>query len=381
MNEKQQLERNESYLAADPGNPELLAAVIDLCIATGAYERAAHHLDVALRQFPGNDYFLARRGQLQLAMRQWQEASDLYAGLLARQADINLAYNLAYALQWQGRHADAHAAMAPYLSSPDLSAAMVILVLRGLHHMASLEDAFALIDVQMARCQADPAFLAAASLICLDGERLEQAEQLSKAALALGAQLSPDGQPALEALVTSGALALARADAATAAGVFEQALAQNPGEGRSWSGLGTASLLLRDFAAAQAQLQKAVACLPGHIGSWHLLGWSCLFCNELGAAQAAFQSALELDRNFGESHGGMAVVLARQGERAAAEAAIERAQRLDPQGLSALYAKMILAGQTDDPARFRALAGRLLSTRQGAFGQNLGEMLAKYEAQ
>jgi hypothetical protein len=29
---------------------------------------------------------------------------------------------------------------------------------------------------------------------------------------------------------------------------------------------------------------------------------------------------------------------------------------------------MILSGQTEDPERFRALAGRLLASRQGAFG-------------
>lgn len=377
MNEAmQQLERSEGYLAADPDNIELLARVIDLSLAAGQPERAGRHALAAVRRYPDDDFLRARLGTAHIAQRQWSEAAAVFAALLARHADINLAYNLAYAQVWLGRHADAYAAMAPYIETATLTPPMVTLLVRVMHHLGEGERAIALAEAHMADCGGDAVFLAALSLACLDAGELERAEQFSAAALAAGGER----RAPLEALVTAGSLALARTDSDAAIAHFEQVLALNPDEGRSWSGLGTASLLKRDLPAAQQQMERAVQHMPSHIGSWHLLGWSRLLDGKLDAARAAFDTALGLDRNFGESHGALAVVQAMRGQRAEAEASIARAQGLDGEGLSARYAQMILSGQTQDPERFRALAMRLLSTRQGAFGQNLGELLKRYEA-
>jgi len=377
MNEAmQQLERSEGYLAADPDNIELLARVIDLSLAAGQPERAGRHALAAVRRYPDDDFLQARLGTAHLAQRQWDEAAAVFAALLARRADVNLAYNLAYAQLWLGRHADAYATMAPYLETATLSAPMVTLLVRVMHHLGEGDRAIALAEAHLAGGANDAELLAAVSLVCLDAGQLEQAEKFSAAALAgEGGRRAP-----LEALVTAGSLALARTDSDAAIAHFQQALAANPDEGRSWSGLGTASLLKRDLPAAQQQMEQAVKHMPSHIGSWHLLGWSRLLDGKLEAARAAFDTALGLDRNFGESHGALAVVLAMQGRRAEAEASIARAQGLDGEGLSARYAQMILSGQTQDPQRFRALAMRLLSTRQGAFGQNLADVLQRYEA-
>ena len=372
----QQLERSEGYLAADPDNVELLARVIDLSLAAGQPERAGRHALAAVRRYPDDDFLLARLGTAHIAQRQWDEAAAVFGALLARHADVNLAYNLAYAQLWLGRHADAYASMAPYLETAALTAPMVTLLVRVLHHLGEGERAIALGQARLADCGDDPELLSALSLVCLDAGELALAEQYSAAALAReGQRRTP-----LEALVTAGSLALARTDGDAASAHFERVLAVNPDEGRSWSGLGTASLLKRDLPAARTQLERAVKHMPTHIGSWHLLGWSRLLDGDLDGARAAFDTALGLDRNFGESHGALAVVQAMQGRRAEAEAGIARAERLDGEGLSARYAQMILAGQTQDPERFRALAMRLLSTRQGAFGQNLGELLKRYEA-
>lgn len=375
MNETmQQLERSEGYLAIDPDNQELLARVIDLSLAANDVERAMRHAQTALQRYQDDAFFLSRLGTVHLASQQWTEAALVFEQLLARHADLNLAYNLAYAYVWQGRHADAYAAMLPYLEAPELTPAMVTLMVRAMHHLGEGARAVALADAHLARCGDDATFLAAASLVCFDEGKLEQAEQLSAAALALG-------RAPIEALVTSGSLALGRIDSDTAIAQFQQALALNPVEGRSWSGLGTASLLKRDLPAAQQQLEQAVKHMPGHIGTWHLLAWSRIFAGQLDGALAAFKTALSLDRNFGESHGGVAVAQAMQGQREAAAASIDRALGLDGESLSARYAQMILAGQTEDPVRFRALAMRLLSSRQGAFGQNMADLLKQYESQ
>ncbi|MTV41470.1 tetratricopeptide repeat protein [Duganella radicis] len=376
----QQLERSEAYLAVDPDNKELLARVVDLSLAAADHARAERHALAALQRYPKDAYFLARLGQVYLAQQKWRAAEEVFAALSARYADINLAYNLAYALVWQQRHAEAYAALEPHLAAPELTAPMLTLAVRALHHMGEGDRAITLGEARMERGRDDADFLSALSLVCLDAERLEQAEQLSDAAMTLRTQGADASAVPLEALVTAGSLALARADGDAATSRFQQVLARNPAEGRSWSGLGTASLLKRDNDAAQQQLEQAVKYMPGHIGSWHLLAWSRIFAGRLDKAQAAFQQALDLDRNFGDSHGGMAVVQAMQGAREQAQASIDRALGLDRDSLSARYAQMILAGQTEDPERFRALAMRLLSSRQAAFGRSVGELLEQYES-
>lgn len=369
----QQLERTESYLAADPANTRLLAAAIDHALAAGLPERAGQHAEAAVARYPDDDVLAARLGNALLAQRRHEQAAALFDALLGRHADPALAYGAAYAWYCLERPDQALARLQPYADGAALAPQGVLLLVRVLHLSGDPEQALALALAQRARCGDDPALLAAASLAALDANQLEPAQSLAEVALA-GPQRPP------EALVTAGSLALARMDPDSAAMLLAEVVAARPAEGRAWSALGMASLLQRDLAAARSQLETALRYMPGHIGSWHSLGWCCLFGGDRNGARAAFERALELDRNFGETHGALAVVLAQEGAREAAARAIERALALDPQGLAARYAQMVLAGQTEDPERFRQLARRLMQSRQGAFGRTLSDLMDAYQA-
>ncbi|NVE01847.1 tetratricopeptide repeat protein [Massilia sp. BJB1822] len=368
-----QLARTESYLAVDPGNTELLARAIDLGLAAGDAEKAAAHAQAALRQHPEDSFFQSRLGHVLLAQHQWEAAAALFSALLARFADANLAYNLAFARQAQGRFAEVRAALEPFARDAALAAPAATVLLRALHHLADFDAALALIARQEAQGQTDGVFFAVAGVVFLDAEQLQDAQRCSEAALA-------QGQASTEALVLSGSLALGHADGARASQAFEQALARNPAEGRAWSGLGIASMLELELPKAQQQLEQAVHYLPEHIGSWHALGWCRIFRQDLPGAEAAFRTALEMDRNFGDSHGGLAAVQALQGQRALAEEGIERALRLDRQSLSARYAQMVLSGEAADPVKFSVLARRILAGRPAPLGGSIGDLLAQREA-
>jgi Flp pilus assembly protein TadD len=267
-------------------------------------------------------------------------------------------------------HGDALAVLQPH--EDVLHAAGVTLLVRVLHLQGDPEQALAVALRQRGRCGDDAALLAAASLAALDSDELEQAQALSDAALAGGTR------PA-EALVTAGSLALGRMESDVADKLLNEVLATRPEEGRAWSALGMASLLRRDLPAARTQLETALRFMPGHIGTWHSMGWCCLFAGDRAGAESAFRQALELDRNFGESHGGLAVVQAMTGQREEAQRSIDRALGLDGQSLSARYAQMVLAGQTEDPERFRQLARRIAQSRQGPFGRTLAELMDIYQ--
>lgn len=367
------LERNEGYLASDPGNGTLLATVVDLCLAAGQPQRAEQHVRAALGRQPGDPYLRSMLGHTLLAQRQWAAATELFGVLLAEYPDAGLAYNFGLGCLWLGRWQEGWQALSPYVEGPGAApaAAAVSLALRLLHRLGELEKASALVERFKAVLAQEPDFLGSASAVCLDHGNLEQAAELSGKALAYGRPI--------EALVVAASVALARTDEKAAVPLFEEALAANGREARAWAGLGMASMLRKDLGRAQQQLEQAVHYMPGHIGTWHLLAWARLYSGNLEGATAAFQTALDLDRNFGESHGGMAVVQAMAGQREQAEASIARALGLDRDSLSARYAQMALNGDLQDPQRFHTLAMRLLSSRAGSFGRSMGEIVQSFQ--
>ncbi|HZV63599.1 MAG TPA: tetratricopeptide repeat protein, partial [Telluria sp.] len=297
----EQLSRIEAYLAVDPDNTDLLAQAIDLGLASGELARAQGHAAAALARYPDDIFFQYRHGHVLSAQQQWAAAAAVFAALLLRNADVNIAASLATCQAWLGQYQAIVDTLTPYRDAPELPAAAATALLRALHHLGRIDEASALVDAEVARLAGDAHFLGAASLLRLDQDRSADAAAFSEAALALGARST-------EALVVSATLALFDSDTSIAVARFNQVLSANPNEGRSWSGLGMASLLKRDLGAAAEQLEQAVRLMPTHIGSWHTLGWCRIFGGELDKARAAFAQALALDRNFGETHGGLAVV-------------------------------------------------------------------------
>lgn len=117
------------------------------------------------------------------------------------------------------------------------------------------------------------------------------------------------------------------------------------------------------LSAAVTGFQRAISLMPMHIGTWHGQGWTHILRKDLAAARVSFEKALELDRNFAESHGGLAVVLALQGEAEAAKGQLELADRLDGANLSARYAQAVLSGDAQNAEFVQRLAERLLKAR------------------
>lgn len=367
-----QLDRFERFLAVDPANPHLLATAIDLSLAQGRLDTALKHAQSAIALRPNDLTFMNRYGSVLIARGQLDEAQTVLEKLAAQTADVAVAFNLALVYFRQGRYAQARSTFEPYLGQQGAAPAGVTLFVRTLHHLGDIENAVRVAAHYKAVCCRDADFLAAAGLAYLDDDQLDAARHFSEAALALGKR-------PLEALVVGGSVALARDDADAAKAFFNEALSVSPSDGRSWSGLGMASLLTGELGDARDQLQHAVEHMPAHIGSWHALGWCQIARGELADARETFDAALALDRNFGESHGGVAVVAALQGRNADAEASMQRALRLEPEGLSAKYAGMVLSGVTSDPEKFRTLALKIISTRPGHMGAMLARALAKRE--
>lgn len=363
------LQRMEGYLAVDPRNRDLLAGVIDLNLQVGQADRAGIHVNQALTFYPDDPFFRHRQATVLIAQNVFDAAETVLSALLQEVSNPHILYNLAYVHFRQQRFQQARDDLATLMDATDVTGLVVTLYLRTLHHLKDVKHALEVVASHRDRLTADVEFLAVASLLYLDDGQIDMARQFSIAAQAGGAH-------PLEALVVSGNVALAEGDANAARDQFNLAISINPTDGRSWSGLGLSSLLKHDLENATKELERAVAYMPTHIGTLHVLGWCRILAHDLSMAAAIFDTALALDRNFGETHGGMAVIAALQGNRPLAEERIKRALGLDHHSMSARYAQMVLSGEASDPVKFRAAALKILSTRDGPLGGTLAAVLA-----
>jgi tetratricopeptide (TPR) repeat protein len=360
---RQRLQRHEHYLSMDPNNRRLLADVIDMHLLLGQAEQAQQTVTTALQAFPDDSYFRFRQSHVWIAQERWEDAAALLSTLEAVLIDPAVAHNLAYVWFRLGRYDRAKETLAPLVQDGTAAADSVVLYLRSLHHLREIREALRVAELHLPTLT-DPQFLGTTALLYLDDGQLDAARRLSQ-------QAAVAPQRPIESWIVDGTLALSDGELASARLSFEGALALQPHDGRSWYGLGIASLVQQDLPRAREQLQRAAGYLRQHIGSFHALAWCHLLSGDLAAAEQAFVQALAIDRNFGESHGGLAVVYAIQHKTALAEQAIRRANGLDPGGLSARFAQMILDGAVGDQVAFRQAAREAVSARVGNFAQNL----------
>jgi tetratricopeptide (TPR) repeat protein len=365
------VDRLQGFLGEDPDNWSLRAETFDAALAAGQKETARAQVAYALGAHPDDAAWRHREAVLMLSESQYAEAQAAFEALIASgHGDPVIQYNRAYALFAQGQLEAARDVLAPLLSLPDESTDIAwVLWLRCQHRLSHLDDALAaFVGRTFERPHSADAF-GVASLIAIDAARMDDARTWSERALR--------GRPdQLEALVARGTIALSEQDAQGAVEWFQRALQVNPGDGRSWSGLAFARMLQKSFPAALEAFEKAVSAMPDHIATWNGFGWCQFVSKQPEAALECFERSLRLDRNFGETHGSIAVALARLGRTEQAKNEIEVALRLDPKCLSARYAQAILSGEADDPRAFLRLSRRVLSQRPARVGSKSDETLA-----
>ncbi|MEJ5989615.1 tetratricopeptide repeat protein [Ramlibacter sp. PS3R-8] len=366
------LRQLQGYLAQDPANAHLLAEVCDAALSAGEHEAAlqaieaaeAHHLEPAA--------WLHRRAHVAMARCQWDEALAVLARVQAAAGNhAALLHDIALVHLCAGQHAACRDVVATALAEPaiepDMLGRLQALWLRAMHHLGLLSEAWQWVEQQQASRRLQCRAMGVAALLAIDLERFPAATALAEAALA-------DPQPTAEAFVAAAYVALARRQTDQAAGLLQRALQANPRDGRTWSALGLANLQSGDIAGARQHLERAIHTLPGHIGTWHALGWACLLLQDLAAARPAFERALALDRNFGESHAAMALVLLLEGRAAESGHYLRVAERLDSRSVTAGYVRALGSDALGDARSIRALADRLLD-RPGFFGGRLSDSL------
>lgn len=333
MNRASQLSR---LADRDPENPILLCDLLDELLSAGRVAEVAERIGLALaplRDLPGVRF---REARCALLLGDAKRAIEVLQSLVAGMQEVpsGVLHDLAYAQFTEGHADEALNTLARTKGGEGDAVAIALLKARILHRQQQLQTA---LDV-LAGIQSGvrlPEVQGVRALLWLDLG--DNARAGAEAELAL--KVDPEQH---EAALVRGTLALWTMQLQESADVFEHLLEHHPESGRAWLGMGQLRMLGGDIADARAMLERASLQMPDHIGTWHALAWCQLMQGDLAGAKHSFDKAFALDRTFGETHGGFALVHALRGERKEAEESIKRAMRLDPQGRSARYAQSVL---------------------------------------
>jgi tetratricopeptide (TPR) repeat protein len=331
----QSIARYEAYVRADAQNPllwlnlgELYHRASRLDEAIACFERCAH-------DHPAYASARSHLARVLITQHRFPEAERIFRELLASQdRDPSLLYNLALSLYYQKDWAAAEPlfleAKEQGVATPDCFAYLA----RCRHYAGDLAAAQAWCQqwVDASRDVQSRGYLA---LLAMDSGQLTDARCLAAEVLAE----SPDNT---HANLVAGTGSIEAQEIEQALRHFELAISREPDNPRGWLGVGLVHLYQQRSEEAIAALRKALDLLPDSVGVAVTLGWALLASRDARGAERIFRAGIEIDRSFGEAHGGLASALALQRRIDEAQQCIRRAERLDPTGFGAAFARTVV---------------------------------------
>jgi tetratricopeptide (TPR) repeat protein len=364
-----QLKRMLGYLEQDPNNIRLHFDTIDLCFNENQLDHADQVLAAANQVWFDHPGVLNRLAIAALRRNKpAQAAIELDTIVAAGQADAPVRYNLGYASYLVGDYAKARAALEPALADADKVPAIAPIYVLTLQQLGETDAAIAYAERRLASQPNDAELQGVLALLYLDNEKdMEACRRYAAAAL----KNNPSHPMAL---VTASALSLMDEQPVQALQLAEKVVKRNPQDGRAWSAAGLAQMNLLNFPAARQALENAARLMPGHIGTWHALAWVQLLQNDTAGADASFNKARDIDRNFGETQGGLAVTAFLRGEKDKSKTLMDRARRLAPKGMTVMYLKLLELQEQGDQEAVRKFLEDTLKKRPSFKGDTLFDM-------
>ena len=354
-----QLERYKSFLAQDPDNANLTYQVAEMLYRLSEFDESNTLIDQALAKHPGENALLLLKSNIAMATGQASSAVEILESLIAAgHTDKAIRYNLAYALLYVGRHEDALSHLDELQEFSEEMPEVSLLRARVLHHLGDVEQAILSAEKYLDLNPNSSETSGVLALLNYDGGQNEIATKWAEQTLVTNSSN-------LEALITLGSIAVDSQNGDSAKKHFATALEKHPTSGRAWSGLGLTDMLGMDIDKAIDDLGKAVKYMPNHIGTWHALAWCQLITDDIQSAKKSLLASLDIDRNFGETHGGLAVIDVLEGNLDEARIKSKKALRLDPLSFSGRFAQSLLldrSGNTDDAKK---IIHQILSSKIG----------------
>jgi tetratricopeptide (TPR) repeat protein len=359
-----------SYLRLDPGNRVLLKDALQESLRSERWEAARELANAGAAGAPFDADILELVGAIRLHEGRIDEA--LKCLLRARELGTYSArnsYNIAVAHFMHGDHAAALREMDG--RNPEGSVPTVYLLrARCHHHLDEIDLAMASCIEQLAVTPNDAETSGLLALLMQRCGRHEEARDTAAAVLVREPQ-QLEAQLAIASIHSEfGELEQARLE-------FSDLLETHSTCGLGWLGLSLVEIRAGHVGAALASVENATRYLREHVGTWHVLGWIHILRGDGAAAELAFESARLIDRNFAETHGGLAVAAALQGREIEAGELARRALRLNPMCASAQYAKFLILRATGRMAESESLIDEFLARPIGSDNLQMRDIVAR----
>ncbi|GLR70000.1 tetratricopeptide repeat protein [Agaribacter marinus] len=358
MESASKIERLLQFWNQDPTNANLC---IDIITEYGKQKNIEqltqfyHGLSEAVSQQP---LIIWQYGRALVELGNIGDGANEFAKLPDDQSETK-PYSIALCLFLQNQFADADRVISDYVENIGQysSAQLLLLHSKVKYHLGDLQNALALAE-QIRHQLGDSAnqnteLLGLLAMLNFDLLQISDSEKYAKLLLSI-APKHHDGLLALASIYTYNQTLKQAADTASI-GVSEFA-----NSGRMWSVLAQALFALGDRDSAYNCVINATKLMPNHIGTWHVRAWCELVANDYAQAKASFSASLELNRNFGESHAGLALVAFYEQQFEEAKRLLTIAQRLDPNSFTAKYLESLFLTHQGKPDASKQLIENLL---------------------
>ena len=363
-------ERFLGFLNTDPRNISLRLSTIELGIECQAWEKLGRLVIDGISLAPDNASLRAHAGVLALRDQDYTLACEHFDFAITSGSSVHspsILYNYAFASFYLAKHEQAYSLLTQIDPASAIQKSVNVLAARCLHHLGRPEEAIELLRL-IPPDELDAEAQGVLALLLHETSNEADASEAANRALSLN-------PVQLDALLARASLEAESHRYDNARRDYIVATTAHPSCGRAWSGLAQIDMRDMQFDKAQEELELAVKLMPDHIGSWHMLAWVHILYGRAEEAKYAFDRSYEIDRSFGETHGGFAVVAAMQQQRKLSERHMQRARRLNPEGFSVHYAELLLLKAEGRHDEAKTLYDNIMSTAKLPSGDILGVLV------
>ncbi len=368
------LERYRKFHVADPKNVTLILDIVDIYIQLRLLDSAIDFIGQLSTELQSNVSVELKLAEALVLVRRYPDAQILLEKLLHREItgedEDSAHYLLGLAKFYQAQIDESLDHFEKAICGGLKSGQIYQHLAYGNHSSNRLDKAleFAQKWVDISPNASSMGYL---SLVFFDLEQLDQAKQWA---------IQAHNKDSLEsnATVVLGSIAMLESTLDKADKFFEVACEQNMSNGRAWLGKGLLATLRGQPEIAKAHLNQAHQLMPLHIGTLHAIGWIQFGEQDHFKAAQTFRQALDLDRNFSESHGALACSLIHLQDLGTSQEHIELAARLNPQNFAGNFARVLLYRHQGENAKAEQLYMTLVERFKATTGKNLNSLLGHY---
>lgn len=318
---------------SDRNNLPLTVDLIDELLASQQLSECEKVFSMVADELRNSPEVRAKYIELLLRQNQMQQALDKSSELCEQTKNHPVALHYLALSRYLNGDLDGVLSLS---ENTKLTEQTTILLARAHYHNGALDNAMSLVSaIEL------PEAVGLSAMLHYDTNEIEKALNCAEKALTIS-----DSQ--MDALLAKASCLVNLQQVNAAKPFINKAIEVQPKSGRALSVRGQIELFETHVDEAIATFSEAVKYMPDHIGTWHLLAWSHYLKNDWSQAKEAFDQAMNIDRNFADTHGGLAVIAAMQEDMARATELAKKALRLNPGSYSGLYASAIIAEQSNN---------------------------------